>query len=881
MINKSFHNLLKGVSVLPALLIAPAFADAPEIGFIGDYISSLANQMHDVFSNQNATGFEIGKITIGNDTSSIGDGGIKYGIATNDDATQSVRMEQFALPAGMGDLYMGVPLDPGPNMKDRGLNTQKLSVMVLFMGQDILPDDGSVVYEPETLTARVLSDGQVNVKLEDISALVPLVSSDAEAAMANVDNAMENGKIEDGYLYTNNNFVIDGNYGNMIDAFVSNYRDSVVEKFEDFNDYLSGYADNSYSPGKVVKGILGFQISDLTVLTPEARASAVDSYLTEVKTILGDLDSLKLKIGEVEMNGGSVTFANNVGITTSKLEVKNGASVVFDSNSNTDITIDDVSITYTGQYSAETPISSTVNYTGDGLYVSGANTNVTIDSGAGLTVAGNKLDVSNGAVLINNGTLNINTTNATFGEDITGNGTLVVGENTVLNIGTNNIVQGGITLNGTMNAIVRDSDDAQLIASVFDGTGTLNLAFANEGTYHVFGDSVFSANGTNISGIDVNSALYNLNWINEGKDLEVTLKQLPDISTDNGISGGAATTVAGLAGSSSSALNDLAVTIQEKLAEGTPEAIHDVEQAASSINPETESVSKMVASSIQNTVANLANSRLAMSGIGRSAGDSDYQLGGVWIHGLYNKTKMNDRFSGYTHGFAAGLDGKLSEDVTVGMGYAFNDSDVTTNGQDMDVDSHTFFVYGQYKPSGWFASTVMNYTWSRYSEKGYSSLVPMTNEYDADSFGAALAGGYDFDFGLTLGMGLRYLHINGETYADSLGISKKFDAIDYLTPIFGAKWGLGFAINEYSSIRPELRYALKYDVLSDATVATVAMPGTVAYTLVGDRLPRVGNEFGLGLTMKYYSMALSLSYDIEIRPDYTSQTGMARLRYTF
>ena len=44
---------------------------------------------------------------------------------------------------------------------------------------------------------------------------------------------------------------------------------------------------------------------------------------------------------------------------------------------------------------------------------------------------------------------------------------------------------------------------------------------------------------------------------------------------------------------------------------------------------------------------------------------------------------------------------------------------------------------------------------------------------------------------------------------------------------------------------------------------------------------RVGGEFGLGVTVTYADVDISLNYDIEVREDYTSQTGMVRARYNF
>ena len=58
-------------------------------------------------------------------------------------------------------------------------------------------------------------------------------------------------------------------------------------------------------------------------------------------------------------------------------------------------------------------------------------------------------------------------------------------------------------------------------------------------------------------------------------------------------------------------------------------------------------------------------------------------------------------------------------------------------------------------------------------------------------------------------------------------------------------------------------------------------PGGSVYHVAGDRLSRVGGEFGLGLTTEWRGLELSVNYDLVLHKDYTSHTGMLKLRYEF
>ena len=462
---------------------------------------------------------------------------------------------------------------------------------------------------------------------------------------------------------------------------------------------------------------------------------------------------------------------------------------------------------------------------------------------------------------------------------ITGTGSLTIANGARLDIGTASVVQDNITLNGTMLATLRDGD-AQITATAengFTGNGVLQLLMANPGEYNVFGGSLFANYEWDESGITTESSVYDLNWTNGGKTVVATVKSVEDIAEQNGLEQDSATAVSGLTQSTSSALNDLGVQIQEKLAEGTPEAKQEVEHITKAIHPETESVVQSAMTSIQHTVANLTSARMATPRFGRNGGDVSFSSRGIWAQGLFNKAKQNEAFHGYTRGIAAGIDGTVNRAFMIGAGYAYTDSDITGSARDTDVKSNTAFIYAQYKPNEWYMNAMGNYTWSQYSEKD----AVVTADYDVNSYGGAVATGYDFISGLTPELGLRYIHVDGKTYTNSLGIKSELKSADYMTAMFGTKYGFNVAANRYMFVRPELRAAVKYDVISDKTSATVAMPGVPSYTLNGDRLSRTAGEFGIGLSTKYKELNISLNYDIEIRKDYTSQTGMLKFRYEF
>lgn len=446
-------------------------------------------------------------------------------------------------------------------------------------------------------------------------------------------------------------------------------------------------------------------------------------------------------------------------------------------------------------------------------------------------------------------------------------------ENATLNVGGTF----AMTSDGVLNMTLLSPDSySQIVANSIDANGAaLNFTVSHEGVYEVLGfDELVSDFAWNKE-----NALYNLLHEDGTGTITAELKSVEDIAADNNLTNEAAHTVAMFAESSSDQLNNLAISVQNYLADGNTDV---VEQAHKAIHPETESVAQSVTTSLQSTLANLAAGRMTMiqSLRGRSGGDAAARSG-VWVEGLYNKSKQNDAFNGYTRGIVAGIDTIAARSLMLGVGYSYAHSDVSGTAHNTEIDSNTIFLYGQYKPTAWYMNAMLNYTMSDYTEKSDVLGVAVKSDYDVDALGAQVMTGYDFAGGITPEVGLRYMHISTDEYKNSLGVKNKLDNSDYLTAVLGTKYAFDYRVARGFTLRPELRYAVKYDLVSDKSVATVTMPGVPSYVLDGNRLSRIGAEFGGGLVMKYQDFSLSLNYDIEVREGYTSQTGRVRARMVF
>lgn len=519
--------------------------------------------------------------------------------------------------------------------------------------------------------------------------------------------------------------------------------------------------------------------------------------------------------------------------------------------------------TFTGNTAGEFG-GAIYNYEDAETTLSGKNTftgNMAGDVGNDIYNLG-KLTVSDGTTTIDGG--------------IAGDGALTIADGATLNIGTTTVQQKELTLDGTVGAtIVGANNYGKLLAETYKGNGKVSLNVATTGTYNIFGE-----NANEYTVVDA-GAIYDVTKGDNGA-VTIATKNVEEIAKETGLTDIAANTVAALANVDNDLANIASLNAQQALRNGDTDYV-EIESAKA--NPVDKPVVQSVAQSVQGAVMTLAANRMAgaptAGTMGRSGGDLSDADYGVWAQGMFNKSKFNGQFNGYTRGVSAGFDALIDKQYTIGLGYAFGHSDVHANGgRDTEIDSNSIFAYAQYKPSEWFVNAALNYTMSKYTETVDAFGVRLKSDYDTDAFGGQVMTGYDFASGLTPEIGLRYLHVTQDSYNNGLNHVSSDDT-DFLTGIAGMKYR--FAIENDSVINwfPELRAAATYDFVSDKAMSTVTMPGAASYVVDGDRLSRFGGEFGIGLTAEYNGLEISLVYDLDLHKDYTSQTGMAKFRYEF
>ena len=259
---------------------------------------------------------------------------------------------------------------------------------------------------------------------------------------------------------------------------------------------------------------------------------------------------------------------------------------------------------------------------------------------------------------------------------------------------------------------------------------------------------------------------------------------------------------------------------------------------------------------------------------------------GMWAQAFYNKTGYKstskpEGFSGDTTGFAFGGDVQLFDVFALGIGYASTSSTVDTLRRSTDVSGSSFFLYGMYKPTEWFISSVLNMASMSYEERKNVAGISVNDKYDGSSFGASVMVGKDLK-NWTPAVGLRYVSSKRDSHQDGIGQKIAEISASVTTLVAEARMNKELAKSDSSYWHSELSAAVTYDLSSASEDASVNLPNGSSYTVKGDDFSNMGVELGATLSWIYGEhVDVSAGYNLEWRPSYLSHTLMATFRYTF
>lgn len=673
------------------------------------------------------------------------------------------------------------------------------------------------------------------------------------------------------------------------------------------NSYILGYGDTSIE-NAVINLENGGMLIQGTNEAPDTGTMTLNN--SEVKVAEGALikatngSDVALENASVDLNGGIIDAKISVD-TNSKINVNNAGSTIktlagdgtLNINANTSVSTLFGSASKIGILA----VKEGSTFILDSLDEVKENADEGIDGRDAVKLEAGKMEVSGTAIVADN---NANKIEATTVKD---GGILDLGYNT---FSSNVTMDAGSTLNvGVKNA--EKTETGELTHGKIEGDFTVNAPA--EGAANASMNLVIAADTklgeeskidlasgseNGLSNLVVNNnLLYNLDGLKDdgtidtSKGLTVSKKDSSEVAAGvaaNGANGNQAGTIAafvdGLSGNAQAdnITNQISTLVQSGNVKGAARLAKEVAPVAA---PVAQSQVTETTNQVFGAVATrLSGGSVSSAAEGKSSGDSVFERAAMWVQGLFNKSKYDgsNDFKTDSTGLALGAEKYLNSDVKVGAGYAYTNSDVKQGDRKIDVDTHTAFVYGEYKPSDWYVNGIASYNWGDYDEKKYGGL---SGKYDVNSIALQAMTGYDFHMNgavVTPEAGLRYINIHQDSYTDTAGQRVSENSSDYLTGIVGAKIKKDYTLSNGMNIRPEARLAMTYDLVNDNSNASVMLANGSAYQVRGEALDRFGVEAGVGLTAEVDdNVEVSLGYEGKFRDHYKDHTGLLNAKYKF
>ncbi len=445
--------------------------------------------------------------------------------------------------------------------------------------------------------------------------------------------------------------------------------------------------------------------------------------------------------------------------------------------------------------------------------------------------------------------------------------------------------QEGGKLDGDLAVILKDGESATINPTIALGVEDGTYTYANSFATKEGDDAGVADPQLNIS---QNNMLYNVDFSEDGNNiLDIEKKGADEVAQGVASAGGDANH-AGLinawvgGNANASALSGEARAMAEHLntlAQTNPKAAVD---AAKALAPEVNPVVDSHVTENARQIFNVAGSRLDSATRGMASGDSMFKKAGMWIQGLLNKTEYDkhDGFDVDSEGIAAGIDGYVTDNVKVGVGYAYTESDIDSIGRKTDADTNTGFIYGEYNAPSYYVNGVASYSKGDYKEKKNVAGKLARASYDVDAIAMQAIAGYKMG-NFAPEAGLRYINAQQDAYTDTAGQHVGSNSSDTLTAILGGRYATNIQAGEYT-LRPEVKLAATYDLMRDKNSTAVTLANGAGYLVRGENLDRFGIEAGVGLSMAVSdNVKVGLNYEGRFKEDYTDHTGILEARYNF
>ncbi|MDU9389160.1 autotransporter outer membrane beta-barrel domain-containing protein [Pseudomonas sp. zfem002] len=318
----------------------------------------------------------------------------------------------------------------------------------------------------------------------------------------------------------------------------------------------------------------------------------------------------------------------------------------------------------------------------------------------------------------------------------------------------------------------------------------------------------------------------------------------------------------------------------------------DLTRIAEQLAPETNGGATQAATTSQNLVSTATGNRT--SGLrGASSGDA-FKEAGVWVQSLYSDATQDLRdgvagYNAYSRGIAVGADGKLNDQLTLGLAYSFINTDVNgKSGNKTEVDSQAFTLYGGYELGNYFVDGSLTYGFNDNDSKRHIAGTLAKADYDSDLLGLNLVGGYTWKINPQVlvepRLAARYSLVNIDGYREK-GSSAALKVEDqrYEAIELGAGVRVAGSFNlGAGTLEPQVKLMAWHDFAADqASSTSTFLLGSTPFVTSGAKAVRNSYEAGIGTDYKLGAVTLGVNYDYIGKSGFDADVFSAKVRYDF
>ncbi|CAM3851553.1 Outer membrane protein B [Pseudomonas reidholzensis] len=318
----------------------------------------------------------------------------------------------------------------------------------------------------------------------------------------------------------------------------------------------------------------------------------------------------------------------------------------------------------------------------------------------------------------------------------------------------------------------------------------------------------------------------------------------------------------------------------------------EVAKLAEQLTPETNGAATQAATTSQSLVNGVTSGRTS-SLRGASSGEG-FKDTGVWVQSLYSDATQGQRdgiagYNAYSRGIAVGADGKLNDQLTLGLAYSFINTDVNSKGGNKtEVDSHAFTLYGGFEQGNYFVDASMTYGINDNEGKREIAGTKAKADYDSNLFGLNVVGGYTYRISPQLlvepRLAARYSRVDIDGYREK-GSSAALKVEDqrYEAIELGAGVRVAGSFNlGAGTLEPQFKLMAYHDFAADEAASTSTfLLGSTPFVTHGANAVRDSYEAGVGADYKLGAVTLGVNYDYIGKSGFDADVFSAKVRYDF